>query len=89
MKLFIIEAPGKINFLKEVLKKHYFDIEVSATFGQIFDTPNNKLGVVFPELKEDKYLRNPKVIQELSKKIKLAEHIYLMTDYDANRRANQ
>lgn len=82
MKLFIIEAPGKISFLKGVLKKHYSDIEVSATFGQIFDTPNDKLGVVFPELKEDKYLRNPKVIQELSKKVKLAEHIYLMTDYD-------
>lgn len=82
MKLFIIEAPGKIKYLKGVLKKHYSDIDVGATFGQIFDTPNDKLGVVFPSLKEDKYLRNPKVIDELSPKVEAAEHIYLMTDYD-------
>lgn len=82
MKLFIIEAPGKIKYLKGVLKKHYSDIDVGATFGQIFDTPNDKLGVVFPSLKEDKYLRNPKVIDELSPKVEEAEHIYLMTDYD-------
>ena len=82
MELFIIEAPGKIKSLQKVLKKNYPNSDVGATFGQIFDTPRKKLGVHFPSLDEDKILRNPSVIEDLRKKVELAEHIYLMTDYD-------
>lgn len=82
MNLFIIEAPGKIRTLKRILEKKFDDFDIKATFGQIYDTPKNKLGIDFSELKEDKIFRNPQVIEGLRESIDKSSHIYVMTDYD-------
>lgn len=82
MDLFIIEAKGKTQLLSRILSAKYSDFQVFATFGQLFDTPTNRLGIHFPSLTEDKTPRRPDVINRLGELIYSSDHIYIMTDYD-------
>lgn len=84
MKLLIIEAIGKIKSVEKALSNDnaFSDFSIFATSGQIYDTPNNKLGLDLKTLEEEKFFRNPNIAEKLLSKIKSSEHVYLMTDND-------
>ena len=80
MNLLIVESPGKINKLKEILGSGW---NIKASYGHIRDLPSNELGIT--DNFEPNYIVIPgkeKVVKELQEAVKQADTIYLATDPD-------
>ena len=80
--LVIVESPAKTKTLSKFLGKDY---DVKATVGHIIDLPKSKLGINVDKGFEPDYhviKGKEKVIDELIKAAKKAEHVYLAPDPD-------
>ena len=80
--LVIVESPAKAKTISRILGKEY---TVLASMGHIRDLPTSKLGVDVDDNFKPDYVLNKnrkKVIDELKKASKSAEHIYLAPDPD-------
>lgn len=78
----IVESPAKAKTINKILGKQY---TVKASVGHVRDLPGKELGVDVDNGFEPKYVIIPgkeKVIKELQKTIKDAEHVYLAPDPD-------
>jgi DNA topoisomerase-1 len=80
-KLIIIESPGKIKKLRQILGGEY---EIAASVGHIRDLPVKSMGVAAPEFKPEYELteRGKEVVAKLKQHVKQASEIYLATDPD-------
>jgi DNA topoisomerase I len=80
--LVIIESPGKIKKIKEILGSGY---EIMSSYGHIFDLPKKKISV---DVKKDfayvmEVLDDKKdVLKNITSAAKKSDNIYLMTDVD-------
>lgn len=82
MDLLIVESPTKARTLSRFLGKDY---AVEATMGHIKDLPKSKLSVDVENGFEPDYqevAKQQKVIKQLKKAAKKADHVYLATDPD-------
>ena len=80
--LIIVESPTKVKTIKKFLSA---DFEVVASVGHIKDLPKSKLGIDVKNNFEPTYQvleSKKKVISDLKKAAKKAEHIYLAPDPD-------
>ena len=80
--LVIVESPAKARTINKYLGKDY---EVTASMGHIRDLPARTLGIDIERGFEPVYeiIRGKKkAVQELRKKAKKAEHVYLAPDLD-------
>ncbi len=80
--LVIVESPAKAKTISKILGK---DFEVKASVGHIKDLPKKEMGIDIDHDFEPKFIVIPgkeKVIRELKKASKEAEHIYLAPDPD-------
>lgn len=81
MKLLILESPGKVKKVQEILGP---DWKVAASVGHVRDLPPREMGVAAPDFKP-KYVptdRGKEVLSRLAKSAKQAEAVYLATDPD-------
>jgi len=80
--LLVIESPGKIKKLEEILGKKY---KIVASYGHIYDLPIKKMGIDFennykPEYEFlEKSLKNIKIIKDMYKN---AKEVILASDQD-------
>lgn len=81
MKLMIIESPGKIKKLSEILGS---DWKIAASVGHVRDLPQKEMGVEAPDFKPTYELteRGADVIRKLKGLAKEANTVYLATDPD-------
>lgn len=81
MKLMIIESPGKIKKLSEILGPGW---RIGATVGHIRDLPDNEMGVEAPNFQPAYVLtkRGKEVAAKLKAMVSEADDIYLATDPD-------
>lgn len=80
--LVIVESPAKTKTLSKFLGK---DFEIMATVGHIIDLPKSKLGIDVEKGFEPDYhviKGKEKVIAELKKAAKKADHVFLAPDPD-------
>ncbi len=80
--LIIVESPAKARTIKKYVGK---DFDVIASMGHIMDLPKSRLGVDVDQGFEPKYTvikEKKKFIDEIKKKAKAAEGIYLASDPD-------
>jgi DNA topoisomerase-1 len=79
--LIIIESPGKIKKLRQILGPEY---EIAASVGHIRDLPLKSMGVSAPEFKPEYELteRGKEVVTKLKAQVKQATEVYLATDPD-------
>lgn len=81
MKLLILESPGKVKKVQEILGPGW---KVAASVGHVRDLPSREMGVAPPDFKPH-YVptgRGKDVLSRLAKLIKNAKQIYLATDPD-------
>ena len=80
--LLVVESPTKMKTLSKFLGK---DFVIKATYGHIKDLPKSKLGVDVENKFEPHFMTvkgKTKVVDELKKAGKEAEHIYIGSDPD-------
>ncbi len=80
--LVIVESPAKARTINKFLGK---DFVVKASMGHVRDLPKRELGVDLEKRFEPKYIiirGKGKVLQEIKKAAKKADHIYLAPDFD-------
>jgi len=82
--LVIVESPAKTKTLSKFLGK---DFDIMATVGHIIDLPKSKLGIDVENGFEPEYVvikekGKEKIINEIKKAAKKAEHIFLAPDPD-------
>ncbi|NIO16002.1 MAG: type I DNA topoisomerase [Deltaproteobacteria bacterium] len=80
--LIIVESPAKARTIKKYVGK---DFDVIASMGHIMDLPKSRLGVDVEQGFEPKYTvikEKKRFIDEIKKKAKAAEGIYLASDPD-------
>src|SRR3989304_5428919 len=80
--LVIVESPAKTKTLSKFLGK---DFDIMATVGHIIDLPKSKLGIDVENGFEPDYAvikGKEKVITEIKKAAKKADHIFLAPDPD-------
>jgi|WetSurMetagenome_2_1015567.scaffolds.fasta_scaffold05262_3 DNA topoisomerase I len=79
--LMIVESPGKIKKLKEILGPGW---DVQASVGHIKDLPRGEMGVDFVSYKAGYELteRGKEVVSRLRARVKEASEIYIATDPD-------
>lgn len=80
--LVIVESPAKANTIKKFLGRGY---KVVASVGHVMDLPKNELGVDLEDGFTPKYVVSrgkQKVITQIKKDAKEADHIYLALDMD-------
>ena len=80
--LVIVESPAKTKTLSKFLGK---DFDIMATVGHIIDLPKSKLGIDVENGFEPDYTvikGKEKVIAEIKKAAKKAEHVFLAPDPD-------
>ncbi len=80
--LVIVESPAKAKTISKILGKGF---EVKASVGHVKDLPQKEMGIDIENNFEPKFMVIPgkeKVIRELKKASKEAEHIYLAPDPD-------
>jgi DNA topoisomerase I len=80
-KLMIVESPGKIGKLQQILGR---DWVVAASLGHVRDLPERELGLVGPELrpKYEVTERSAHVIRKLKALSQTCDEVYLATDPD-------
>lgn len=81
MNLVIVESPGKVKKIREILGQGW---EVQASVGHVRDLPEREMGVEAPEFKP-KYVpteRGKDVLAKLRKSVERANAVYLATDLD-------
>ncbi len=81
-KLVIVESPTKAATIKRYLGKGY---EIAASVGHVRDLPTSRLGVDTENGFKPEYISirgKAKIINELKKKAKAAEKVYLAPDPD-------
>ncbi|PHM51279.1 type I DNA topoisomerase [Xenorhabdus sp. KK7.4] len=81
MKLMIVESPGKVKKIKEILGDGW---KVSASVGHVRDLPQKEIGVEAPDFKPTYVAteRGKEVLARLKNDIKNCEAIFLATDLD-------
>lgn len=80
-KLFILESPGKVKKVQEILGPGW---KVAASVGHVRDLPVKEIGVAAPDFKPQ-YLptdRGKDVLSRLAQLVKNAEEVFLATDPD-------
>ena len=80
--LLIVESPAKVKTISKFLGK---DFDVEASYGHIIDLPKSTLGVEPENDFKVKYITirgKGSILQNLKKKAKSAQNIYLATDPD-------
>lgn len=80
-KLLILESPGKVNKVQEILGPGW---KVAASVGHVRDLPVKEMGVAAPDFKPQ-YLptdRGKDVLSRLAGLVKNAEEVFLATDPD-------
>ncbi|MBQ3495042.1 MAG: DNA topoisomerase I, partial [Clostridia bacterium] len=80
MKLVVIESPGKMGTLQKYLGKDYL---VVSSKGHVRDLPEKVFGVDLNHNYEPKYEILPdkvSVVEDIKRKAKKADQIYLATD---------
>ncbi len=80
-KLLILESPGKVKKVQEILGPGW---KVAASVGHVRDLPAKEMGVAAPDFKP-KYVpteRGKDVLGRLANLVKNAEAVYLATDPD-------
>ena len=80
--LVIVESPAKANTIKKFLGRGY---KVVASVGHVMDLPKNELGVDLDNGFTPKYVVSrgkQKVITQIKKDAKEADHIFLALDMD-------
>lgn len=81
MKLVIVESPGKLKTIRQILGAGW---QVEASVGHIRDLPEKEIGVAPPDFKPS-YVpteRGKEVIAKLRKAAQAADSVYLATDQD-------
>jgi len=81
MKLMIVESPGKIKKIREILGSGW---DVQASVGHVRDLPEREIGVEAPDFKPT-YVpteRGKEVLAKLKAKVKQADAVFLATDLD-------
>lgn len=81
MNLVIVESPGKVKKIREILGQGW---EVQASVGHVRDLPEREMGVEAPDFKP-KYVatdRGKDVLAKLRKSVERANAVYLATDLD-------
>ncbi|HCF3299525.1 TPA: hypothetical protein NIC13_004368 [Pseudomonas aeruginosa] len=79
----IIEAPGKVGALKNILKSLRRTAEVVATFGSLYDLPKSSLGLDPDRLTPTGWeVANEKALSRLVEALEGAAVAWLMTDGD-------
>lgn len=83
MKLVIVESPGKVKKIQQILGNDY---KVEASYGHICDLPVKELGIDIKNNFEPEYVvlteKAKDIIKHLKDKAKKAEFVYLATDPD-------
>lgn len=79
MKLLIVESPGKIDKLQEILGA---DWRVAASIGHVRDLPNSGYGLEPPDFRPVYEQTKPKVIRNLAELARDADEVYLASDPD-------
>jgi len=80
--LIIVESPAKAQTIERYLGKEY---KVAASMGHVRDLPKSKLGVDVDDGIQPKYITirgKGKILDDLRKKSRSAEHVFLATDPD-------
>ena len=80
-KLLILESPGKVKKVQEILGSGW---KVSASVGHVRDLPVKEMGVAAPDFKPQ-YIptdRGKEVLSRLAGLVKNAEEVFLATDPD-------
>ncbi len=81
-KIIIVESPAKVKTIEKILGDEF---NVVASYGHIRDLPEKDMGIEIKENFKPIYKILPgkeKVIENLKKEAKKAEHLYLATDPD-------
>lgn len=81
MNLVIVESPGKVKKIREILGQGW---DVQASVGHVRDLPEREMGVEAPDFKP-KYVpteRGKDVLAKLRKSVERANAVYLATDLD-------
>lgn len=81
MNLVIVESPGKVKKIREILGQGW---DVQASVGHVRDLPEREMGVEAPDFKP-KYVpteRGKDVLARLRKAVDRANAVYLATDLD-------
>lgn len=81
MKLMIVESPGKVKKIKEILGDGW---KVTASVGHVRDLPQKEIGVAAPDFKPTYVAteRGKEVLARLKNDIKNCEIVFLATDLD-------
>ncbi|MGD6740148.1 toprim domain-containing protein [Photobacterium leiognathi subsp. mandapamensis] len=81
MNLVIVESPGKVKKIREILGQGW---DVQASVGHVRDLPEREMGVEAPDFKPH-YVpteRGKDVLAKLKKSVDKANAVYLATDLD-------
>lgn len=81
MKLMIVESPGKVKKIREILGSGW---KVAASVGHVRDLPLKEMGVEAPDFKP-RYVateRGKEVLQKLMQDVKTSDAVFLATDLD-------
>lgn len=81
MKLMIVESPGKVKKIREILGNGW---KVAASVGHVRDLPEKEMGVAAPDFKP-RYVateRGKEVLSKLMQDVKSCDAVFLATDLD-------
>ncbi|EKO4043357.1 type I DNA topoisomerase [Salmonella enterica] len=81
MKLMIVESPGKVKKIREILGAGW---KVAASVGHVRDLPEKEIGVSAPDFKPTYVAteRGKEVLAKLKKDIQSCDAVFLATDLD-------
>lgn len=83
--LLIVESPTKARTIKSILKNSNLKVDVVASKGHVRDLPKSKFGVDIENNFAPHYITirgKGKILAELRRKVKSADHVLLATDPD-------
>lgn len=79
MKLLIVESPGKIKKLQDILGAEW---RVAASCGHVRDLPDNDYGLMPPDFTLRYVETKPDVLKKLATLVSSADEVYLASDPD-------
>lgn len=81
MKLMIVESPGKVKKIREILGDGW---KVAASVGHVRDLPEKDIGVAAPDFKPTYVAteRGKEVLAKLKQDVQHSDAVFLATDLD-------